>query len=199
MNSQTTPYFTKIIHFLIVTKGLVNNLNLKYMTNLKLWAVFSSTYLRLFLPNLLLSTINRATLLFQFDTVARVLCRALSIEWSRLDCCSIGSVIKHNWTGTFRSVRLSNSIEPIVAISSICLAERQNASSFDWIEKIFPLVCIWSSLKTKIFQLIWNYLKSIYSILRNMHAHAPVHVTNVQVGRGHRQLPSELDLFFSSW
>ena len=25
MNSQTTPYFTKIIHFLIVTKGLVNN------------------------------------------------------------------------------------------------------------------------------------------------------------------------------
>ena len=167
------------------------------MTNLKLWAVFCSTYLRLFLPNLLLSTINIATLRFQFDAVARVLYPALSIEWSRLDCCSIGSVVKHNRTRTFRSVRLSNSIEPIVAITVVrfCFAERQNASSFDWIEKIFSLVCIWSSLKTKIFQLIWNDLKSINSILGNMQAQAPVHVANVQVGRGHRQLPSELNLF----
>ena len=31
-----------------------------------------------------------------------------------------------------------------------------------------------------------------------MQAQAPVHVANVQVGRGHRQLPSELDLPFSS-
>ena len=31
-----------------------------------------------------------------------------------------------------------------------------------------------------------------------MQAQAPVHVANVQVGRGHRQLPSELDLLFSS-
>ena len=29
-----------------------------------------------------------------------------------------------------------------------------------------------------------------------MQAQAPVHVANVQVGRGHRQLPSELDLPF---
>ena len=187
-NSQTTPYFTKIIHFLIVTKGLVNNLNLKYMTNLKLWAVFCSTYLRLFLPNLLLSTINRATLLFQFDTVARVLYPALSIEWSRLDCCSIGSVVKHNRTRTFRSVRLWNSIEPIVAISSILFCRKTKRIQFQLNRKDIPLVCIWSSLKTKIFQLIWNDLKSINSILGNMQAQAPVHVANVQVGRGHRQL-----------
>ena len=31
-----------------------------------------------------------------------------------------------------------------------------------------------------------------------MQTQAPVHVANVQVGRGHRQLPSELDLPFSS-
>ena len=31
-----------------------------------------------------------------------------------------------------------------------------------------------------------------------MQTQAPVHVANVQVGRGHRQLPSELDLLFSS-
>ena len=30
-----------------------------------------------------------------------------------------------------------------------------------------------------------------------MQAQAPVHVVNVQVGPGHRQLPSELDLPFS--
>ena len=32
-----------------------------------------------------------------------------------------------------------------------------------------------------------------------MQAQAPVHVANVQVGRGHRQLPLELDLPFSSY
>ena len=43
-------------------------------------------------------------------------------------------------------------------------------------------------------------LKSINSqlILGNMQAQAPVHIANVQVGRGHRQWPSELDLPFSS-
>ena len=42
--------------------------------------------------------------------------------------------------------------------------------------------------------------KSINSqlVLGNMQAQAPVHIANVQVGRGHRQLPSELDLPFSS-
>ena len=34
-----------------------------------------------------------------------------SIEPNRSDCCSIGSVIEHNRTGTFRLVRLPNSIE----------------------------------------------------------------------------------------
>ena len=45
-----------------------------------------------------------------------------------------------------------------------------------------------------------NKNRSINSqlILGNMQAQAPGHVAYVQVGRGHRQLPSELDLPFSS-
>ena len=43
-----------------------------------------------------------------------------------------------------------------------------------------------------------NTVSESKSILGNMQAQAPVHVANVQVGRGHRQLPSELDLPFSS-
>ena len=52
-------------------------------------------------------------------------------------------------------------------------------------------ICFWLHLAVKGF-------RDSKSILGNMQAQAPVHVANVQVGRGHRQLPSELDLPFSS-
>ena len=85
---------------------------------------------------------------------------------------SIGRIVGNrtysNWTFSVSSINRtrdfdnrtlsnqSNSIDQLVRFFS---AERQNASRFNWIGKI-SLVCIWSSLKTKIFQLTRNERKS---------------------------------------
>ena len=69
-------------------------------------------------------------------------------NWS--DCCSIGSVIKHNRTGTFRRVRLIDyrtQWNLIDAISSILFGRKTNRIQFELNRKDLPLVCMRSTLK----------------------------------------------------
>ena len=50
-----------------------------------------------------------------------------SIDPNRSDCCTIGSAIEHNRTGTFRWVRLPNSIERIdLDIRELMLSDGSN-------------------------------------------------------------------------
>ena len=83
--------------------------------------------------------------LYKPDVVNRTKPNQKSIEPNRSDSCSTGSVIKHNRTGTFwwvPLIELVSSISELIRTNQtqstrqLCLAERQDATSFNGIGKI---------------------------------------------------------------